>query len=1218
MGTRQKLGRGEAPDYRRYLDDRLTQARHRVTATDAVTGVALISVAAVCYVLAAIMLDQWFEFSGTVRLLFLLGFVVVSAAFLVRWVILPSLRKVNPLFAARQVEAVDPKMKNSVTSYVELVDRRGEIPDPIFRTIESKAASDLARVKIEDAIQSKHVLPALYLLAAVIVIFCAYSFFTTKSFASSFQRVLLPLADIAPPTATRLRFLFDPGLGDGSEPAPLAAGSAVTIKAGVVRGHPNQIKGYVRAEGSDYEEPHDFQPTRLATEFTLTLPQRQKNFVLRVEADDYRSPEIRFHVTPAPMVRDWLVRYQPPAYTGEGESTSTSPEIDGIEGTVVQIEATANVAVDAGSARIELRLNDVDSTVEMKLAEGSSNRLVGEWTLTKEGTYSISFRDRNGRVPEFRPKYPIRVRKDLPPTVVFEQPGEKEIDWPVDRPLPLRARVSDDFGLRRVELLARVQSTGKPVLEREEGGAGARIEGEAAFDERLDLTQAGVQPGDVIEYEISADDNKLPVSQTTSTHAERRLVRVVAPPPRQESAPEESEQQQVADAREQPQGAKGSSEGEGDPEAKEGKSSQQGGSNSADDPSMAQSDSENESSEGSSEGTGQGSSESSASQSKQGKEASSARREGGTQQEDERDLKRLEEFLKRREQNSDSQGDSSSSSDPQKQNSSSPAGGNDESSPTGQGNDSKRQDATSSRNESGSDQKEGKEGSSASDSSDGKDSSDRAGASNETGSKANSNESSSEGENSAGGEPRPSADSQRKAGSERSAAEKQGSKEGSEEQGNTPDESKGNADAQQGAKPSDQGSEGSDSAGAAGEKKSPTKDGSEPMPTPEGSPQDSSDSSERSHKQGSDNAAASEQGSSAGSSSPGESGTEGESNSGSPSDPSQAEEGKPSSTGTPTEEKQPGQESSDSAKSPTSGTGGEEQQGKADSPSNEDSAPDQEGSKPSAGDPKNASPSSRSDGPMGESSTAPGEGEQGKGSEASESAGDQPKSGSEGEASKGSSPSQPEGDPKSPEGSGSSAGDQNKPSGQEAKNGSAANDNPTGNPKPAGSSGDASNGPPATDNRDGTGQGDPPPQPELKPDEVNQEDLGEGSNLTLRQIEDELSKKKIDPELLKEMGWTEEEARKFRDRLKEPQVPKEKADPLTGESRREFGSGTDLRKSTGRSGGTTNDAVGDLFSGRRGQVPPEVRKRFEAYMKSLSETPGAAAEKAAAAPRAKE
>jgi len=88
------------------------------------------------------------------------------------------------------------------------------------------------------------------------------------------------------------------------------------------------------------------------------------------------------------------------------------------------------------------------------------------------------------------------------------------------------------------------------------------------------------------------------------------------------------------------------------------------------------------------------------------------------------------------------------------------------------------------------------------------------------------------------------------------------------------------------------------------------------------------------------------------------------------------------------------------------------------------------------------------------------------------------------------------------------------------------------------------------------------------------------------------------------MGWTEQDAKQFLDRLKGSKQTKAPNDnPLIGKARRDFGGGTQLRRSTSRAGGSTKqDDLQGLFQARRIATPLEFRKRFQAYQRSLSQS----------------
>lgn len=139
-------------------------------------------------------------------------------------------------------------------------------------------------------------------------------------------------------------------------------------------------------------------------------------------------------------------------------------------------------------------------------------------------------------------------------------------------------------------------------------------------------------------------------------------------------------------------------------------------------------------------------------------------------------------------------------------------------------------------------------------------------------------------------------------------------------------------------------------------------------------------------------------------------------------------------------------------------------------------------------------------------------------------------------------------------------------------------------------------------------------------DAANPEDQKQAGDLVLKKLDEQLKKKEIDPEMLKEMGWTEDQFRKFADRMRQKQdkPPEKLDDPLTRKNRGDFGKGADLRRSTGRAGGSgPQDNQRGLYESRRVAPPPEYRDHFEAYTRSLSKIGSGAAKKDAPAPPGK-
>jgi len=1461
MGTKARANKTDPAEYRRYLETRLSQTRARIKMADAVTGITIVIVAWVSYLLVAVMADQLVELSVTVRFLLLSACLLATGSILVLKVILPSWKQVNTRFAARSIEAADQRMKNSVLSYVELSERSDDLPAPILRTIENKAASDLSRVRIEDAIQPRHVLSAVYFMAAVVVLFCLYSFFTTKSFGASIERVLLPLGATSPPTSTQLRIVFDPGANDPTEPAPIPADSAITFKASVIRGNPNQVMAYLQAEGSDYEEPHELARSEsVKSEFTLTLHQRQKTFNVRFVADDFRSKQYQVVVTPAPMITQWLLRYTPPAYTGEEPFTATTPDITGLEGTEVNVEATTNLPIAENSSRIEFKLAKPTASVDMKLVDGAENKISGQFLLTGDGSYSVLFSDREGRSPLFRPSNNIRVLKDLAPVVEFIQPAEKDSSLPANRPLHLVARVKDDYGLRGYTLTIRKRGSEESPIIFEQGNLpGVSLERNESINETVDLSRWKLGDGDVVEYWIEAEDNKLPASNITDTRKESRLVRITKPIEEQPLAKNDQQQNSSGDSKPSPQGERKENEPssevasteqdqhsagtdsngrENDSKSNEEAASEKNKPNTAQGQS---SDSDNETKNGSEKdrdakqeqdalrkemqrennsGDSNPQQEQGKSQDRSNKGDSPSKTDEKQESEDEKDLEKLREYFqkesgkssdgKQREsdpssngsnhregetapprsdgsskggetenkekpsevpsKSSESEPTSTSASGSDKDDSKAPSEGKTDEKNSTRGDEAKENPKASSENT------DKKNGDGSAKSGDAKENSDQHPNGDSVKGEEPNNSGTGEGKSSKKNEKSPSREGSNPNNAAKKETSETGDKKESPSNEKTPDSSKPTSESPQkdsesaekktessdqkppsseakaergeknrenstqerekpsepntGRQSNDQSQQksggnnsknssqegGNDSSSkesspTSSEKGTPqnsqeqkpggneqpnsgdqnqTKAGSEAKPNANGEQQssggekqsgqesqsgdsgsnskssdqgkqnkesgegkptsasdDSNQSRNRSTKMGNNESSAASKGNSDGSSQEGPSQSPGQKGPGSPSDQKGNE-----SKGSGNEQRTPGENGTPSEKE--SSQGGKETESS--------SSPENDSGKQSSSDAKSGEPSNPSSSEQGKSS--PQQGKESSNSEGSPSSGgEQQKPGSNGDASKnqgqgqqqGGSPSnssessspmnenpsnsksdssspqgksdQKEDSKKSDNGSAGSSSEQNKDqqNSKPPQNSSSSgnqqpqNATPSSNSSAGGANDAQSNSPTSTPhggnkpNPSGNTKGEGTPIDNTG-DAPDQDDLKKGSNLILKKLEEQLANKKVDPDLLKSMGWTEADARKFYERMNR-EKPAENVSPLGQEQRRQFGQGTDLRKSTGKSAGKTNDTVQDLYSGKRTPVPPQVRKRFEAYMKSLSETSGAKpAEKAPAPP----
>jgi hypothetical protein len=854
------------------------------------------------------------------------------------------------------------------------------------------------------------------------------------------------------------------------------------------------------------------------------------------------------------MITDWLLTYQPPAYTGEAPFTSTQPDIDGLEGTKVRIEATSNLPVKSTGAMMEL----MDQTIDMSLVDGSEVKLAGEMTLTKDGTYRVKFQDAQSRSPEFRPIHHIRVRVDQPPRIEFVSPALPEIEWPVDQPLTIQGKVGDDFGIRRSRLVVG-KGDGEEVLDLEKGGPGETLGRLVVWTERLTPEVMKGKPGDIFEYWIEATDSKLPLSNDASTRADRRRVKLVASPARKKN----DSTQPPSQDRQPTEIAKNDSPKDAEEPAK-GESTADDGT--PDESQVAQKSAKEEPS-GDSKGTDSATS---------GDDQTSAMNSG-----DDAELEKLQKYFEKNEKDSNSkiaQEDVKERKDP---------------SPDAEAGQEK---SSSANKESGQESKvgQGSKGDSpkgAGESASGNEKENSAASNPESNDPANDGRESAGQQNQQGDSPKqsqgadPSAKQNSPSGPQPPGTPQQGN-EGTQKQ--PPDGTPSNSGDSNSKTPSSSGSSGaSEKQGQSSESKpssgpqgsgvdqgessgksasSPGSDGeNESAPQGDGTPKPDGTGTKnapRSSKQGNDNSSASPQGNTDGSASQGESGSP---------DPKGEGERATGQDGVPDSVTR--QPTNDGSGEPSKSSSGESSES-----SDEGTSPSKEGDQPSGGSTKGSKESSSEQkGSSASSGSSPPEGNEsseGKGStEGQTQNADQPAGDGKGSSNPSDAPSQPgNADLKNAGKSSSKEGGNIQQGGQPSDQAGSASD-------PAGE----------REVNDHLGE------------KANMADQEKGSNLILRRLEEELRQKKVDPELLKEMGWTEEDAKKFAERMRaESAKVEDKSDPLNQGKRAGFGQGTDLRKSTGRSAGKGSDQLQDLFSGRRTPPPPEVRKRYEAYMKSLS------------------
>ena len=224
----------------------------------------------------------------------------------------------------------------------------------------------------------------------------------------------------------------------------------------------------------------------------------------RVQGDDGGESETYSIIPIDPLfVSDLVLSVTYPAHTGllPDEYRGDAPPLRLPTGSRVTLEGSASRPL----FRAALEDSTGASAIELQV-EGSGFQ--GTWTPRAGGVFSWSFQDDDGDPAEIQPDpLVVTLVPDSAPYVAIPAPGTDTI-VPLNLRQPLVIEASDDYGLRRLELVAwRVTAFGdrhEPVTQ------GLDLGGTRAALARplLDLTSWGLLPGDTVRYYARAIDNR--------------------------------------------------------------------------------------------------------------------------------------------------------------------------------------------------------------------------------------------------------------------------------------------------------------------------------------------------------------------------------------------------------------------------------------------------------------------------------------------------------------------------------------------------------------------------------------------------------------------------------------------------------------------------------------------------------------------------------------
>lgn len=518
------LGRVKSPPpakHDTFVAAQLDRAEKRIRGLDLATGLlgllALTAAYALFMVLADHLLDQAPAFRQGAFVLFVVGAGAYTAYYLGR----PLTRRVNPYFAARQVEQTLPGSKNSVVNWLDT--RSKPLPSAILGAVGQRAAKDLARADLEQAVSGRRAGWACGLsgIALFLLFILMIGVGGPRPFLSRLGRAFAPFASASDGPATRLTLLRPEG---GDAAAVLGQPLAFTVRVEGTVPDPRGAEAvrllYRYQEAEPYLE-RQFQEEG-DREWTITLPPAdvRNGLWYKVAGGDSETPEFRVTVHTAPQVEDFRVTYRAPKHSALPIETSRERRLKALRGSEAVITVRTNRRVREARLEFAGKGGPLPPVKADPLADDPHSFRIN-FPLNERGLYRLGFSSSEGELFTEPGWQSVEVTEDQAPVVELTLPG-RDVTIPADGLLHLAGVATDDLGVHSIML--RMQSEGQRLLPREyrspdklrlpAGGYPRRVEYQDDIDlanlHAADGTAFTTAPEMVLEYWLEASDARAP------------------------------------------------------------------------------------------------------------------------------------------------------------------------------------------------------------------------------------------------------------------------------------------------------------------------------------------------------------------------------------------------------------------------------------------------------------------------------------------------------------------------------------------------------------------------------------------------------------------------------------------------------------------------------------------------------------------------------------
>lgn len=218
------------------------------------------------------------------------------------------------------------------------------------------------------------------------------------------------------------------------------------------------------------------------------------------QSDSFHNPVksiLPFGSSEEYTITNLTLTFNYPAYTGL--KILSIPNSDGkvqvMPGTEIQIKAETNLPVSGA----ELVLNGRD---RFTMAADKEKEFAGQFIAREQGYYQFQIKSPAGNKILLPEKYPIALGKDQPPRVVLFLANPKPLYYITDK-VQIFYESSDDFGVRKIDLVINRNGNVSRRTIKTVKGDEKEVKGEYTWE----MSSAGFDPGDSVQYYLEAEDN---------------------------------------------------------------------------------------------------------------------------------------------------------------------------------------------------------------------------------------------------------------------------------------------------------------------------------------------------------------------------------------------------------------------------------------------------------------------------------------------------------------------------------------------------------------------------------------------------------------------------------------------------------------------------------------------------------------------------------------